>query len=80
MQGKRDQIGTEKTNICSGELEWRKLLASSMSLLQTQTLVFLELHGLWWSDTTLTKWMSGTGKPQRAKLPEIRSFLDFHGQ
>lgn len=83
MQGKRDQIGTGKrtSEVAPAELEWHKLLAKLNEFVADSDLSIPRIARLMGvSSTTLTKWMSGTGKPQRAKLPEIRRFLDFHSQ
>jgi hypothetical protein len=62
-----------------GELEGRKLLAELSEFVADSSLSIPRIARLMCvSGETLTRWMSGTTKPQSGKLLEIRIFLDLH--
>jgi hypothetical protein len=81
MWANKDHIGGGKqtSELPPGELERRKLLAKLSEFVADSDLSIpriAQLMGV--SGGSLTAWISGTAKPQRNKLLEIRSFLDSH--
>ena len=81
MRTNKDQMGGGKQTPEQppGELERRKLLAKLSEFVADSDLSIpriAQLMGV--SGETLTAWISGTAKPQRNKLLEIRRFLDSH--
>jgi len=79
MRTSKDQMGAGKqtSELPPGGLERRKLLAKLSEFVADSDLSIpriAQLMGV--SDGTLTAWISGTAKPQRNKLLEIRKFLD----
>jgi hypothetical protein len=81
MQATGDQTGSEKqpSEVAPGELEGLILLAKLSEFVADSDLNIPRIARLMCvSGTTLTRWMSGTTKPQSGKLLEIRSFLDLH--
>ena len=71
--------GKQTSELPPGELEWRKLLAKLSEFVANSDLNIpriAQLMGV--SVGTLTGWISGTVKPQKNKLLEIRRFLDLH--
>jgi hypothetical protein len=81
MWANKDQMGGGKqtSELPPGELERRKLLAKLSEFVADSDLSIpriAQLMGV--SGGTLMAWISGTAKPQRNKLLEIRRFLDSH--
>jgi transcriptional regulator with XRE-family HTH domain len=81
MQLERDLTAIKKrpSDVAPGELEGQKLLAKLNEFVADSSLSIpriAELMGV--SRNTLMTWMSGTVKPQKVKLLEIRSFLYYH--
>jgi transcriptional regulator with XRE-family HTH domain len=77
MRASKDQSGKQTSELPPGDLERRKLLAKLSEFVADSDLSIpriAQLMGV--SGATLTAWISGTAKPQRNKLLEIRRFLD----
>jgi hypothetical protein len=71
--------GKQTSGLPPGELERRKLLVRLNEFVADSDLSIpriAQLMGV--SGSTLMAWISGTAKPRRDKLLEIRSFLDSH--